>query len=97
MGLLSYIFNELVLEHLVKREKFTVECEIRDPKQGSMMRSGRALGWLRQKLIPQASTLVVEVRKFSVQTSYRPLKAGTTRFGALQNPKVIIQSLKKLN
>jgi hypothetical protein len=69
----------------------TVECETKDPKQASAKRSGRALGWLRQKLIPHAS---VEVRKAGAQTSYRPLKAGKERSGALHSKIVNIQSLK---
>src|SRR5271154_4138307 len=96
MGLRSYIFNKQLVLANCDRNGNTTECEMMDPKQASMMRSGRALGWLRQKWIPQASVPVVEVRKFGVQTSYRPLKAGTTHFGALHNPKVMIQSLKKL-
>jgi hypothetical protein len=63
-----------------------------DSKQASTKRSGQALGWLHQKLIPQA--LVAEVQKAGAQTSYRPLKAGKERFGALHSPKVNLQSLK---
>jgi hypothetical protein len=67
-----------------------------DSKQASTKRSGQALGWLHQKLIPQA--LVVAVQKAGTlacaQTSYRPLKAGKERFGALHSPKVNFQSLK---
>jgi hypothetical protein len=72
----------------------TVECETKDPKQVSAKRSGRALGWLRQKLIPHASVPVVEVRKAGAQISYRPLKAGKERSGALHSTIVNIQSLK---
>ena len=97
MGLRPYVFNkQLVIANRDRNENTAAECEMMDPKQASMMRSGRALGWLRQKWVPQASVPVVEVRKFGAQTSYRPLKAGTTCFGALHNPKVTIQSLKKL-
>jgi hypothetical protein len=67
-----------------------------DSKQASTKRSGQALGWLHQKSIPQA--LVAEVQKAGAlaraQTSYRPLKAGKERFGALHRPKVNFQSLK---
>jgi hypothetical protein len=63
-----------------------------DSKQASTKRSGQALGWLHQKLIPQA--LVVEVPKAGVQTSYRFLKAGKECFGALHILKVNVQSLK---
>jgi hypothetical protein len=45
-----------------------------DPKRALMKKSGQALGWFRQKLIPQASVPVVEVQKSGVQTSYRSLK-----------------------
>jgi hypothetical protein len=45
------------------------ECETVDSKQASTKRSGQALGWLHQKLIP-----VAEVQKAGAQTSYRPLK-----------------------
>jgi hypothetical protein len=48
-----------------------------DSKQVLMKKSGQALGWFCQKLIPQASVPVVEVQKSSVQTSYRSLKVGT--------------------
>lgn len=97
MGLRPYTFNkQLVSVNRDRNENTAAVCEMMDPKQASTMRSGRALGWLRQKWVPQASVPVVEVRKFGAQTSYRPLKAGTTRFGALHNPKVTIQSLKKL-
>jgi hypothetical protein len=65
-----------------------------DPKQASMKKSDQALGWHRQKLIPQASVPVVEVRKSGAQTSYMPLKAGRERFGALHSQKVKRQSLK---
>lgn len=66
-----------------------------DPKQGSKKKSGQAWGWLRPKLIPQASGPVVKVRKDGAQTSYRPLKAEREHFGALHSPKVKVQSLKK--
>ena len=39
--------------------KTTVECKTMDPKQASMKRSGQALGWPRQKLIPQGKVLEV--------------------------------------
>jgi len=65
-----------------------------DPKQASTKRSGQALGWLRQKLIPQASVLVVEVRKTGVPTSYGSLKVGKECFGAVHSPKVKIRSSK---
>jgi hypothetical protein len=71
----------------------TVECETKDSKQASAKRSAQALGWLRQKLIPQASVPVVEVRK--AQASYNmPLEAGKERSGALHSTIVYIQSLK---
>ena len=63
-----------------------------DPKQASTKRSGQALGWLHQKLIPQA--LVPEVQKAGAQTPYRPLKDGKERLWALHSQKVNIQSLK---
>ena len=67
-----------------------------DPKLASMRKSGQALGWLRQKLIPKPELVpVVEVRKAGAQTSCRPLKAERERFGALHRPKVEIQCLKK--
>ena len=66
-----------------------------DPKQVSTKKSCQAWGWLRQKLIPQASGPVVKVPKAGAQTSYRPLKADRERFGALHSPKVKIRSLKK--
>ena len=59
-----------------------------DPKQASMRKSGQALGWLRQKLIPQH--VLEEVRKAGTQTSYRPLKAERESFWALHSPKVKI-------
>jgi hypothetical protein len=68
------------------------ECEIMDPKQASTKRSGQALGWLCQKLIPQLVVVPVEVQKAGAQASYRHLKAGRARFGALHIPKVKIQS-----
>ena len=64
-----------------------------DPKQASTKKSGQALGWLRQKLIPQASVPVVEVGSES-QTSYRSLKVGREHFGAVHTLKGKIQSLK---
>ena len=74
----------------------TAECETVNSKQASTKRSGQALGWLHQKLIPQA--LGAEVHKAGAlgpaQTSYRLLKAGKERFGALHSPKVNFQSLK---
>ena len=66
-----------------------------DPKQASTKKSGQAWGWLRKKLIPQASGPVVKVQKTGTQTSYSPLKAERERFGAPHSPKVKIQSLKK--
>jgi hypothetical protein len=65
-----------------------------DPKQASTKKSGQALGWLHQKLIPQASVPVVEVRKSGVQTSYMSLKGGREHFGAVHSLKVKIESLK---
>jgi hypothetical protein len=65
-----------------------------DPKQASTKKSGQALGWHRQKLTPQASVPVVEVRKTGAQTSYMPLKAGRECFGALHSQKETRQSLK---
>jgi hypothetical protein len=67
-----------------------------DPKQASTKtrRSGQALGWLRQTLIPQVLVPVVEIRKAGAQTSYKSLKVGKEHFGALHSPKVNIQSLK---
>ena len=67
-----------------------------DPKRASTKKSGQALGWLRQKLIPQPSATVpvVEVRKSGVQTSYRSLKVGREHFGAAHSLKVKIQFLK---
>ena len=62
-----------------------------DPKQASTKKSGQALGWHRQKLIPQAS---VEVQKASAQTSYMSLEGGRERFGALHSRKGKWQSLK---
>jgi hypothetical protein len=72
----------------------TVECETKDPKQASAKRSGQALGWLRQKLIPQASMPAVEVRKVGAQTSCRPLMAGKARSVAPHSTVVTVQSLK---
>ena len=89
-----YLISNWSLNH--DRNENTAECKMMDPKQASTMRSGWALGWLRQKWIPQALVPMVEVQKFGAQTSYRPLKAGTTCFGAMHNLKVMIQSLKKL-
>jgi len=66
-----------------------------DPKQASMKKSGQAWGWLRQKLILQASGPVVKVRKAGTQASYRPLKPERDRFEALNSPKVKIECLKK--
>ena len=65
-----------------------------DPKQASTNKSGRALGWLHQKLMPQASVSVLKVLNAGAQTSYSPLKAGREHLGALNNPKVEIQYLK---
>jgi hypothetical protein len=50
------------------RNKNTVEYEMMDPKQASTNKSGQALGLIRQKLMPQASVPVVEVRKTGAQT-----------------------------
>jgi hypothetical protein len=44
MGLRSYIFNKQFVLVNRDRNKNTAECEMMDPKQASMMRSGRALG-----------------------------------------------------
>jgi len=66
-----------------------------DPKPASTKKSGQALGWLLQKLIPQASGPVVKVRKAGAHTSYSPLKGERECFGALHSQKVKIQSLKK--
>jgi len=65
-----------------------------DPKQASMKKSGQALGWLHQKLIPQVSAPAVEVRKTGAQTSYTSLKVGREHFGAVHTLKGEIQSLK---
>jgi hypothetical protein len=71
-----------------------------DPKQASTKKSSQALGWLCQKLIPQASVpvveiwKVVEVWKTGAQTSYRSLKDGREHFGVGHTLKVKIQSLK---
>jgi hypothetical protein len=65
-----------------------------DPKQASTKKSGQALGWLRQKLIPQASVPVVEVGITGSETSYRSLKVGREHFGAVHTLKGKIQSLK---
>jgi hypothetical protein len=65
-----------------------------DPKQASTKKSSQALGWLCQKLIPQASVPVVEVWKTGAQTSYRSLKDGREHFGVVHTLKVKIQSLK---
>ena len=62
-----------------------------DPKQASTKKFGQALGWLRQKLIPQAS---VEVQIAGAQTSYRLLKVGIEYFGAVHTLKGEMQSLK---
>jgi hypothetical protein len=64
-----------------------------DPKRALMKKSGQALGWFCQKLIPQAS-VPVEVQKSSMQTSYRFLKVGREHFGVVHSLKVKIQSLK---
>lgn len=63
-----------------------------DSKQASTKMSRQALGWLYQKLIPQA--LVAEVRKAGAQTSYSPLKDGKERLWALHSQKVNIESSK---
>ena len=63
-----------------------------DPKQASTKKSGQALGWLRQKLIPQASVPVV-VRKTGAQTPYRSSKVGREHFEVVHTLKVKIQSL----
>ena len=65
-----------------------------DPKQASTKKSGQALGWLRQKGMPQASVPVVEVRKTGPQASCKSLKVGREHFGAVHTLKVKIQSLK---
>jgi hypothetical protein len=69
----------------------TVECETMDSKQASMKRSPQALGWPHHNLkwVP-----LVEVRKAGAQTSYRHLKVGKERLGALHSQIVKIQSLK---
>ena len=56
-----------------------------DPKQVSMKKCGQALGWLHQKLTPQAYVPVEEVQKTGMLTSYRPLKARRGDFRALQS------------
>ena len=94
MGLQSYKFYKWALVNQ-NRNEITVECEMLDPKQASMKKSGQAWEWLHQKLIPQALGPVMEVQKTGAQTSYRHLKAERERFGALHSPKVKIQSLKK--
>jgi hypothetical protein len=72
----------------------TAECEMLDPKQASMKKSGQAWGWL---LIPQASGPLVKVRlgKAGAQISYRPLKAERESFEALHIPKVKVDSFLK--
>ena len=54
-----------------------------DPKQVLTKKCGQALGWVCQKLTPQALVPVEEARKTSMQTSYRPLKARRGDPGAL--------------
>ena len=63
-----------------------------DPKPASTKKSGRALGWPPQKLIPQLLGPVVKVSKAGVQIY---LKGERERFGALHSRKVKIQSLTK--
>ena len=74
--------------------KTTAECETMDPKQASTKRSGQALGWPRQKLIPQTRRWVLQVRGAGAQTSYRHWKVGKGRLGAVHSQKVSIPSLK---
>ena len=60
-----------------------------DPKQVSTKRSGQALGWPHQKLIPRVQGKV-QVR-LGAQT---PWKVGKERFEAVHSQKVSIRSLK---
>jgi hypothetical protein len=62
-----------------------------DPKQVSKKKFGQALGWLCQKLIPQA---LVEVPITGALTSYRSLKVGRDHFKAVHTLKGEIQYLK---
>jgi hypothetical protein len=62
-----------------------------DPKQASKKKFGQALGWLRQKLMPQA---LVEAPITGALTSYRPLKVGRDHFGAVHTLKGEMQYLK---
>jgi hypothetical protein len=66
-----------------------------DPKQASK-KFGQALGWLRQKLIPQAlkPQALVEVPITGAPTSYRSLKVGRDHFGAVHTLKGEMQFLK---
>jgi hypothetical protein len=65
-----------------------------DPKLASTKKSGQALGWPPQKLIPQLSGPVVKLSKAGVpRQTY--LKGERDRFGALHSRKVKIQSLTK--
>jgi hypothetical protein len=74
-----------------------------DPKQATTKMSGqplgwllqKSLGWLRPKLIIQASAPAVKIGKAGAQTSYSLLKVEIERFGALHSPKVKIRSLKR--
>jgi hypothetical protein len=63
-----------------------------DPKQALTKRSGLALGWPRQKLIPQGKGL--EVRNAGAQISYRPWKVGKDRLGAVHSQKVSFSYLR---
>jgi len=63
-----------------------------DPMQASTKRSGLALGWPRQMLIPQGK--VLEVRNAAAQIPNRPWKVGKDRLGAVHSQKVSFSYLK---